>query len=62
MIHRIVEFVKRLVAAIKHVRTGGATTRTAARRRAARPPTVCRTCHRPLEHSADWRDHLGHTL
>lgn len=61
-LHRAVEFTRALVAAVRHVRTGGRTTRTAAQRRADRPPRVCRTCHRPLEHSRDWRDHLGHTF
>lgn len=62
MIHRIVEFIRRLVAAVRHVRTGGASTRTAARKRADRPPRVCRECHQPIEQSRDWRDHLGHTV
>lgn len=54
------EFLRRLFAAIRHVRTGGQSTRTAARRRAARPPRLCHECHQPIEHSDDWREHLNH--
>lgn len=62
MFHRIVRWVRRLVAAFRHVRSGGQTTRTSARREADRPPRVCRECHQPIEHSRDWRDHLGHQV
>lgn len=54
----IIEFLQKLVAAIKHVRSGGKTTRTKARRKAEAPPEKCPTCHQPVPHSADWRDHI----
>lgn len=57
---RILEFLRKLFDAFRHVRTGGQTTRTRARRRAARPPRRCETCHQPVHHSADYRDHLDH--
>lgn len=58
--HRIIEFIRRLVEAIQHVRSGGRTTRSRARFRAAAPPRPCPTCHQPMKHSDDWRDHLDH--
>ena len=51
-------FLQRLLEAIRHVRTGGASTRAVARRRAAAPPKKCRTCGQRIPHSADYRDHL----
>ena len=51
-------FLQRLLEAIRHVRTGGASTRARARRRAAAPPKKCRTCGQRLPHSSDYRDHL----
>lgn len=58
MIHRLILILRRWWAAVQHVRTGGRTTRTAARTRAARPPRTCKACHQPIQHSGDWRDHL----
>lgn len=58
--HAVIEFIRRLIEAIQHVRTGGRTTRSRARSRAARPPRPCPTCHQPVTHSDDWRDHLNH--
>lgn len=57
---KFLEFVRRLFGAIRHVRTGGATTRTTARRRAAAPARRCDSCHQAVRHSEDWRDHLNH--
>lgn len=54
----IVEFLRKLAAAVNHVRTGGKTTRTRARTRAAAPPAKCPRCRQPVPHSPDWRDHL----
>ena len=51
-------FIRRLIDAIRHVRTGGRTTVTRARARAAAPPRPCRCCGQAVHHSADWRDHL----
>lgn len=50
--------LQRLLEAFRHVRTGGASTRTRARRRAAAPPRKCPTCRRPLPHSTDYHHHL----
>lgn len=58
MFRHVVEFVRRLVAAIRHVRSGGQTTVRRAHRRAAAPARRCSACHQPIEHSQDWRDHL----
>lgn len=58
IIARVVHFLQRLVAAVQHVRTGGATTRTQARVRAAAPPRRCPTCHQTVSHSPDYRDHM----
>jgi hypothetical protein len=57
-LHRVIEFFRRLIEAFRHVRTGGASTRVAATRRARRAPGRCSTCHQPIQHSQDWRDHL----
>lgn len=51
-------FVQRLLEAFRHVRTGGATTRRTAVRRAARPARRCTECRQPVPHSDDWRDHI----
>lgn len=58
--HRLIEFIRRFVAAVQHVRTGGQTTRRRAVRRAVRPPRLCPECRQPVPHSPDWRDHLDH--
>lgn len=58
MIHRLVLLLRKWWAAVQHVRTGGASTRTKARRRAGREPRTCTHCHQPIQHSTDWRDHL----
>ena len=60
MIHRIIEGLRRFLGAVRHVRSGGESTRARARSRAERPPRTCRACHQPLVHSTDWRDHLQH--
>lgn len=52
-------FLRRLFQAIGHVRSGGRTTQTRARKRAARP-RICHECHQPIAQSDDWRDHLNH--
>lgn len=57
VLHRLVLFIQRLAAAFRHVRTGGASTQTAARQKAARPPRRCGECGQPTQHSPDWRDH-----
>lgn len=54
----VVEGLRRLVVAIRHVRTGGASTRTQARTRAQAPPRRCSACRQPIPHSDDWRDHI----
>lgn len=51
-------FLQRLFEAFRHVRTGGATTRQTAVRRATRPARRCDTCRQPVPHSDDWRDHI----
>lgn len=56
--HRLLLFIRRLVDAVRHVRSGGRTTRTRARARAAAPPRKCPECRQPVEHSPDYRDHL----
>jgi sugar (pentulose or hexulose) kinase len=62
MVRRVIRSVlaglRRLVQAVRHVGTGGQTTRTAAVRRAARP-VRCSACHQPIPQSDDWRDHLA---
>lgn len=60
MIHRIVMFFRRLLDAIRHVRTGGQSTRSRARSRAAAPPRPCTTCGQAVKTSDDWRDHIDH--
>lgn len=57
-LHHVVEFIRRLVDAFRHVRSGGKTTRRAAVRRATAPPRRCAECRQPVPHSDDWRDHL----
>ena len=54
----IVEFLRRFVESVRHVRTGGQSTRARAARRASRPPRQCPECHQPIPHSPDWRDHI----
>lgn len=58
MTHRIVLFFTALLDAIRHVRSGGQTTRTRARTRAAAPGPPCRSCGQPTKNSTDWHDHL----
>lgn len=58
MFHRLIEFLRGLVRAFRHVQTGGRTTRTRARVRAARPDRRCGECRQPVPHSHDYRDHL----
>lgn len=58
VLRSLVEFLRRLFAAIQHVRTGGRTTRRRAVRRASAPLRRCSACHQPVPHSEDWRDHL----
>jgi hypothetical protein len=57
-VHAVLKAVRQLVEAFRHAITGGASTRRRATRRAAAPPKPCPTCHRPMPHSGDWRDHL----
>lgn len=57
-VHQTIEFIRSLVRAIRHVRTGGQSTVQTARRRAAQPARRCSQCHQPVRHSADYRDHL----
>ncbi|WP_219413943.1 hypothetical protein [Pseudonocardia nigra] len=61
MIHKVIEFIRELFDAFRHVRSGGRTTVRRARRRASAPPRRCPECRQRVEHSPDWRDHLGHT-
>lgn len=56
--HRLITFIRRIADAVRHVRTGGRSTRTRARARAAAPPRRCRCCHQEVHHSSDWRDHI----
>jgi len=58
--HRIVIVLRTFIKAVRHVATGGRTTRTAAVRRATRPPDRCPRCHQTVPHSPDWRDHIHH--
>lgn len=58
MFHKVVDFFRRLIDAFRHVRSGGQTTARRAQRRAAAPPRRCSACHQPVQHSADWQDHL----
>lgn len=53
-----IQFVRRFIDAVRHVCTGGRTTRARAVRRAAAPPKRCPRCHQPVPHSSDPRDHL----
>jgi len=55
---KFIEWLRKLIEAWRHVRTGGATTRRTAVRRAARPARRCTECHQPVPHSDDWRDHI----
>ncbi len=57
--HRLIEFFRNLLDAIRHVRTGGQATRTRATRHAARPARRCGECGQKVQHSPDWRDHVG---
>jgi hypothetical protein len=56
--YTLVALIARWIEALNHVRTGGRTTRTAAVRKAAAAPPRCPSCHQPMKHSTDWRDHL----
>ena len=56
---RAVAAIRLWLAAIRHVATGGATTRRRAMKRATSPPARCPTCRQPIPHSGDWRDHVG---
>jgi len=56
-VRSVIEFLRRLVWAARHVRTGGQSTRTAAVRRAAQTQR-CSACRQPIPTSGDWRDHL----
>ncbi len=55
---KFLQFIRRLIEAVKHVRSGGQTTVRKARRRATAPPRRCEKCHQPVQHSDDYRDHL----
>lgn len=57
-LHALLAAIQRFLDALRHVRTGGATTRRRAVRRAEAPPQKCPSCHQPVKHSPDWRDHL----
>jgi len=54
----IVDFLRRLIASFRHVRSDGANTRRKAARRAAQPPRKCPTCRQPVSHSHDYRHHV----
>ncbi|HLT40329.1 MAG TPA: hypothetical protein VK034_28820 [Enhygromyxa sp.] len=56
--YRLLVFFRRLVDAFRHVRTGGESTWSKARARAAAPPRRCPHCQQEVSHSDDWRDHL----
>lgn len=56
--HNLVDFIRRFVEAVRHVCSGGQTTRRTAVRRANRPPERCETCRQPVRQSDDWRDHI----
>ena len=56
--YTVVALIARWFDAVRHVRTGGKTTRSAAVRKAAAPPPRCPHCHQPMKHSTDWRDHI----
>lgn len=60
VLHVVVAAVRKLVDGWRHALTSGASTRRRARGRAEAPPRPCPTCHRPMPHSDDWRDHIGH--
>lgn len=55
-----VMFIRRLIDAFRHVRTGGKTTRRRATARAIRPAERCPACRQPVPHSPHWEDHLEH--
>lgn len=57
---KFLQFIRRLIEAVRHVRSGGQSTRTAAVRRSARPVRRCESCRQQVPHSTDWRDHLDH--
>lgn len=59
IVRSVIEFLRRLFSAIRHVRTGGASTRTRARSRARAPMRRCSACHQPVPQSEDWRDHIA---
>jgi hypothetical protein len=54
----LINLLRRLIASFRHVRSGGASTRRKAARRAALPPRKCPTCRQPVPHSHDYRDHV----
>lgn len=56
--HVVIGALRQLVDAVRHVGTGGASTRRRAVRRAEAPPAKCPRCHQPVKHSPDWRDHI----
>lgn len=58
MFHKLLLLIRRVADAVRHVRSGGQTTRARAVRRAAAPPRPCACCGGPVGHSPDWRDHL----
>lgn len=55
---KVIEFLRRLIEAWRHVRSGGRTTRTTATKRATAPPRRCTECRQIVPRSTDWRDHI----
>lgn len=51
------KWLQKILAAFQHVRTGGKSTRTRARRIATRPPRRCHACGQEMKHSTDPRDY-----
>ena len=54
----IIEFLRKLFDAFRHVFTGGKSTKRRAQRRAARPPAKCPTCHQPTR-PRRWEEEYG---
>lgn len=48
-----IEFIRRMIAAFQHVKTGGKSTKTRARRIASRPPRKCHACGQTVQHNTD---------
>ena len=61
LLYRLILFIRRLIDAFRHVKTGGKSTERRARARAAAPPQRCPECGQEVLHSPDWRDHLEKT-